>query len=165
MNHRFVDDPIPGYPKVRPETEALAPEPAKPPSPSELAVIPWSDPMLERFGLDPCGQYVERFWVSVLGPTSTLLLRRLAQALEEQPEGFMLDTTAWAIELGVGTKGGKHGPFWRSLERCCRFGIVTRNGSTVAVRTRLPQLSMRQVARLPPHLKAAHDAWSLPEAA
>ncbi len=171
MNHRFVDEPIPGYPKVHDSGDAAA-DPRgleivkpKPPAPTELEVIPWADPVLDRLGQDPRGPYVERFWVSVLGPTSTLLLRRLAQGLEANPDGFSLDPNAWAVELGVGTKGGKHGPFWRSVDRCCRFGVATRNGSTLAVRTKLPQLTIRQIQRLPAHLQAAHAAWNYPDAA
>ena len=62
-------------------------------------------------------------------------------------------------ELGLGMKGGKHGPFWRSIERACRFGAAQRSGQALAVRKKLPPLTSRQIERLPPHLKTAHDAW------
>ena len=174
MNHRFVDEPIPGYPALRGVDERGGHErgsdehdaaPARPAPPTELTVIAWSDPMLERLGFDVRGDYVERFWVSVIGPTSTLLLRRLAHGLELNPDGFDLDAKDWATELGVGTKGGRNGPFWRSIDRCCRFGAASRNGATIAVRTKLPALTLRQVDRLPPHLQAAHAAWLRPNAA
>ncbi len=125
-----------------------------------LIVRPWDDPLIERLGHDPRSRYVERYWTSILGPSATLLLRRLATGLEIAPDGFELDTVAWAQELGLGIRGGKHGPFWRSLDRTSRFGATQRNGAMLVVRRKLPPLNLRQIDRLPPHLQQAHRAWA-----
>ena len=127
---------------------------------STLTVRPWDDPLIEKLGHDPRSPYVEKYWTSVLGPSSTLLIRRLANGLEISPEGFELDTVAWAQELGLGIRGGKNGPFWRSLDRMARFGATQRNGATLVVRRKLPPLNLRQIDRLPPHLQQAHRAWA-----
>ena len=125
-----------------------------------LIVRPWHDPVLEQKGHDPRSRYVEQYWVAILGPSATLLLRRFAAGLEHHPDGFEIDPKAWALELGLGVRGGKNGPFWRSIDRACRFGAARRYGNIVAVRNKLAPLSARQVERLPPHLQRAHTAWS-----
>lgn len=125
-----------------------------------LLVRPLIDPVLDALGHDPRSAYVEQYWLSVLGPSAILLLRRLANGIEAHPDGFELDPARWALELGLGAKGGRHGPFWRSVERICRFGAARRHGEVLAVRRRLPPLSRRQVERLPDHLRRAHERWT-----
>ena len=49
---------------------------------STVIVRPWIDPVVDPIGYDPHGRYVELFWLGVLGPTATWLLRRLAIGLE-----------------------------------------------------------------------------------
>jgi len=127
---------------------------------SRLIVKRWDDPVLDYLGHDPRSPYVERFWLPVLGPSCLFLLRRLAGELERNPDGFEFEAKNWAAELGLGMKGGKHGPFWRSIERACRFNAAQRNGERLVVRRRLPPLSSRQVARLPEHLQHAHRVWA-----
>lgn len=125
-----------------------------------LQVTALCDPVLDALGHDPRSGYVEQYWLSILGPSATLLLRRLAAGLEAKPDGFDLDPGLWALELGLGNRGGKHGPFWRSIDRACRFGMAQRNGEVLAVRRKLPPLTARQIDRLPNHLRRAHEAWT-----
>ena len=127
---------------------------------AKLRVFPLVDSVVDELGHDPRSLYVEQYWLSILGPSATLLLRRLAAGLEARPDGFDLDPVEWALELGLGARGGKHGPFWRSIDRACRFGMAQRNGELMAARRFLPPLNARQVGRLPDHLRRAHDAWS-----
>ena len=127
---------------------------------TRLEVRPWIDQTLDQLGHDPRSLYVERYWVSILGPTSTLLLRRLAAGLEIKPDGFELDPVAWAFELGLGMRGGKNGPFWRAVDRCCRFNACHRQGEILLVRRKLAPLTLRQVQKLPPHLERAHHQWT-----
>ena len=117
------------------------------------------DPVIDELGHDPRSLYVEQFWLSALGPSATLLLRRLAAGLEAEPDGFDLDPVECALELGLGSKGGRHSPFWRTIERANRFGLARRNGELLAVRRFVPPLSARQVSRLPDHLRRAHENW------
>lgn len=131
---------------------------AQQPTPT-LKVIPWPDPVLDRLGHDPRSAYVERFWLPTLGPSCLLLLRRLSAELERTSDGFTMDTNQWAAELGIGMRGGRNGPFWRSIERACRFGAAHRVGERLSVRRRLPPLTSRQAGRLPPLLRVAHDEW------
>ena len=126
---------------------------------AKLRVFPLVDSVVDTLGHDPRSPYVEQYWLSVLGPSATLLLRRLAAGLETHPDGFDLDPVEWALELGLGARGGKHGPFWKSIDRACRFGMAQRNGELLAARRFLPPLNARQVGRLPDHLHRAHKVW------
>jgi hypothetical protein len=130
---------------------------------SQLAVLsvrPWPDPVIDTLGHDPRSAYVERFWLGVLGPSTTWLLRLLASELEANPAGFQLDLVETAQALGLGGHGGRHSPFMRSLARCCRFELAeTRDDGSLAVRRKLPPLNRRQLLRLPPSLQAAHREW------
>ena len=43
-----------------------------------ISITPWADPIIDTLGHDPRSEYVERFWLPTLGPTTLLLLRRIA---------------------------------------------------------------------------------------
>lgn len=125
-----------------------------------LAIEPWPDPVIDQLGHDPRSAYVERFWLGFLGPSTVLLLRRLADGLDTSPEGFRLDLAGAARSLGVGMRGGRHSPLMRTVERVCRFGVGQwRTPEVLAVRRNLAPLTRGQVARLSPELQAEHDAW------
>lgn len=125
-----------------------------------LLVVAWRDPVVEALGFDPRSGYVERFWLPLLGPTSTWLLRRLAAEFDQQPDGFSLDAADCARSIGIGNRGGRQGPFHRSIERCVRFGLVRRDDHDIlAVRPKIPPLTRAQVGRLPRHLHGAHKRW------
>jgi hypothetical protein len=125
-----------------------------------LPIRPWPDGVIDALGHDPRSAYVERFWLGILGPSTTWLIRRLAAGLEASPEGFDLDLAATAQALGLGSKGGRHSPFMRALSRCCQFDLAeARADGVLAVRRKLPPLNRRQILRLPPDLAAAHQAW------
>jgi hypothetical protein len=125
-----------------------------------LMVRPWPDAVIDQVGHDPRSPYVERFWLGVLGPTATWLLRRLVGGLEDAPAGFELDLAVTATELGLGNHSGQHSPFVRSIQRCCRFGAAElADECTLRVRRKLPPLTRAQIERLPDQLRASHDRW------
>lgn len=103
--------------------------------------------------------YVEAFWLPVLGPSSILLLRLLAARLAAAPNGFTLDLVDTAHMLGIGHRTGRNSPMQRTLERCCAFGVTRLDhGHQLLVRETLPTLGGRQVARLPATLQKRHSA-------
>lgn len=125
-----------------------------------LSVEAWPDPVIDLVGHDVRSAYVERFWLGILGPSATWLLRNLVGRLDDEPDGFQLDLAATATELGLGGRSGKHSPFIRSIERCGRFGATHLVGDRVLrVRRRLPPLTRIQISRLPVALQEAHTAW------
>ncbi|HUR78296.1 MAG TPA: hypothetical protein VMZ22_10140 [Acidimicrobiales bacterium] len=131
------------------------------PATGALRVTPWPDPVIDQLGFDPRSTYVEAYWLSTLGPSTTWLLRRLAHGLDSSPEGFELDLPECAREIGLGDKGGRHSPFARSLARLVQFEIARWQPSdgTLEVRRRVPPLNRRQVMHLPETLRVRHDEW------
>lgn len=129
------------------------------PTTDSLTIVPWPDPVIDQLGHDPRSAYVERFWLGVLGPSTTWLLRRFAAGLEHEPAGFSLPLLDTAKALGLGGDG-RNSPFVRALGRCCQFDLAASQGNDVlAVRRKLPPLSRRQLVRLPEALQADHQRW------
>jgi hypothetical protein len=119
-----------------------------------LHIRPWPDPVIDAVGIDPRSSYVERFWLGVLGPSTTWLLRRIAGELEASPGGFDLSLEETARSLGLGVPG-KHGPF---------VNAQVQDEGVLAFRRKMPPLNRRQLVRLPESVQAEHDAWNAREA-
>jgi hypothetical protein len=127
-----------------------------------LTVRPWADDVIDSLGFDPRSPYVERFWLGVLGPSTTWLLRRIAAGFDHHPQGFEMALGETARALGLGDRGGRHSPFLRTVNRMIQFElaqVVSPGAGELAVRRRVPPLSRRQIARLSPTLQAAHERW------
>ncbi|HEX6392474.1 MAG TPA: hypothetical protein VFZ97_03470 [Acidimicrobiales bacterium] len=125
-----------------------------------LRVEPWVDDVIDKVGFDPRSQYVERFWLSIIGPSTTWLMRRVAAGFDASPQGFDLPLGETARALGLGDKGGRHSPFLRTVNRMIQFELAKVIGpEQLAVRRRLPPLSRRHTVRLSPALQEAHDRW------
>jgi len=126
-------------------------------TPSVL-VTPWEDPVISQHGYDPRSEYAETYWLGVLGPSTTWLLRYLATTLESQPEGAIIDLRECATALGLGNKGGHHSPFMRSIRRAIQFGLARELGpGQLQVRTHLPPLTRGQLTRLSPTRQQQHQ--------
>ena len=123
-----------------------------------MAVLPWNDPVIDPLGYDPRAAYVEHFWLGILGPSSIWLLRRIAVGFDTWPEGFEIDLAETAAALGLGTNG-RNSPFSRTLHRLIQFGMAQPASFGLAVRRRLPPLTIRQVSRLPQRIQDAHHVW------
>jgi hypothetical protein len=125
-----------------------------------LSVRSWPDHVIDAVGHHPCSAYVENFWLGVLGPSTTFLLRHLVTTLEAAPDGFDLSLEITARRRGLGDKGGRNSPFMRSLARLVQFELAElEDERTLAVRLRVPPLNRRQVLRLPPTMQEAHLQW------
>lgn len=125
-----------------------------------LHVTPLSDPVIDLLGHDLRSTYVERFWLPILGPTTTLLLRRLASGLDDHPDGFDLPLLDTAAALGLGNKGGRNAPFLRAITRSTKFKITQSAGpGALAVRRRVAPLNRTQAERLPTLVRDEHAAW------
>jgi len=125
-----------------------------------LAVRPWPDEVVDALGFDPRSSYVETFWLGILGPSTTWLLRRLVAGFDEHPDGFDLPLAEMARQLGLGERGGRHSPFLRAITRTVQFDVARMEADgALGVRRRLPPLQRRQILRLPPGLQAAHERW------
>ena len=125
-----------------------------------LTIRSWPDEVIDLLGHHPCSTYVENFWLGVLGPSTTFLLRHVVTTLEAAPAGFDLPLAVTARRLGLGDKGGRHSPFMRSLARLVQFELAQLvDERTLAVRLRVPPLNRGQLLRLPDAVQAAHTEW------
>lgn len=103
------------------------------------------------------GEYVRRFYMSQLGPTSTALIQLLAGEGSRPWRAHDM-----AVRLGVGRKAANHAnnPLGRSLDRLVNFRLVERVGDDrLYVRSHLPRLDAHQLARATDELRRDHDAW------
>lgn len=132
--------------------------------PAVLQIEPWSDPVIDNLGHDPRSHYVERYWLGVLGPSTTWLLRRMADLFDTAPDGFELDLRETAVSLGLGMRDGRHSPFMRAIDRTCKFGLARRRDTdTLQVRRRIPPVTQGQLKRLPPAVQRQHSQWQQAE--
>lgn len=121
-----------------------------------LRLEAWPDPVIDELGHDPRSDYVERFWLPVLGPSTVFLLRHLARRLEQEPAGTELCLDELAAALGLGARPGRNSPFSRTLARAVDFEMARLHPGCLYVRRALPTLAHRHLARLPDSLRAEH---------
>lgn len=140
-----------------PSATAAAPSAALPPV---VRITPWIDPVVDRRGHDPRSSYVEHFWLSVLGPSATWIMRRFVAGFDAQPDGYDLDVAETARALGLSVAKGAASPFARSVQRCVIFGLAAARSDGWTVRRRMPPISQRHLLRLPDRLQRAHAAWT-----
>jgi hypothetical protein len=122
-----------------------------------LHIESWVDPVVDELGHDPRSAYVETYWLPVLGPSTTWLLRRIASHLDESPGGLELETEELARGLGLGERFGPNAPFARTVKRCVDFEMAEWRSESLAVRRHLPPLARRHLRRLPESLQARHE--------
>lgn len=134
--------------------------PSEGPVPASLRIVPWEDEVADPLGAHPCSRYVEVYWLGILGPSTTFLLRRIAYGFELCGGAFELDLRDTARALGLGDRMGKNSPFRRALQRLAIFELARPHGpDALAVRTRVPPLPLRHTHRLPESLRASHQRW------
>src|ERR1700748_3730179 len=118
-----------------------------------LTIRPWADDVIDSLGYDPRAPYVERFWLGVLGPSTTWLLRRIDAGFDGDPEGFEMSLGETAQALGLGDRGGRHSPFLRTVNRMIQFElaqVITAGAGELAGRRRPPPLNPPPEAPPPP---------------
>ncbi|MGA0863071.1 MAG: hypothetical protein ACO3RB_04175 [Ilumatobacteraceae bacterium] len=136
------------------------------PTNGRLPVVPWHDPVIDLNGEATTGDYVEWFWLPVLGPTATWLLRRLAALVagaDECDSPVVVDLAELAHSIGVTWQPNREGAFARALTRCVMFGACAPSADTesltLAVRLTMPHLPARHIGRLPLSLRDSHAEW------
>jgi hypothetical protein len=147
---------------------SAAPQCDKPNRPPTLVVGLWNEPVED--GADARSAYAETFWLPVIGPSATLLLRHLADRFESESESeskpesesetILVDLNETAKLLGVGGSESRHAPLHRAIERCVRYRLAQQESNdSLLVRSVLPRLAPRQLLRLPGHIQARHREW------
>lgn len=130
-----------------------------------LRVEPWIDDITAELGHDLRSPYVERFWLSILGPSALWLARSLAYGLDGST-AFNLDLLEVARGLGLGDRTGRHAPVQRAVERLCHFDLAyLRGGVTLVARQHVAWLDEHRLHRLSDSLRAEHRLWEDADAA
>jgi hypothetical protein len=123
----------------------------------------------QRHGYDVQSSYVEQFWLPVLGPSTTWLIRHLNARLERDGDGVVVEASLTARALGLGEHPGRHAPFLRAIRRAIDYDLVVVGahdetiGATeipLLVRRLVPPLSARLADRLPEALAREHRRFS-----
>ncbi|MEW6474379.1 MAG: hypothetical protein AB1679_19170 [Actinomycetota bacterium] len=126
-----------------------------------LLVVPLHNPVLDTLGHHPTSPYAEQYWVPTIGPTASILHRRLAAGLDRHPDGYPVHLPTLAREIGLGAGTGRGAPLTKSLVRLVGFNLAEITDGRFAVRPTLPPLTRRQAAHLPPHLAQRHHRDAL----
>jgi hypothetical protein len=108
----------------------------------------WHDP-LAADGLKSDSDDALVYLTPILGPTSTLLLHRLARCLTTN------SATVWSTDDLAASFGVAPAVIRSSLARLERFAMIRHHASRTEVRTIIPALSARHIARLPEYLAIA----------
>ena len=88
-----------------------------------ITFTPWTDPVVDRFEIDPSGHYSRIAWLPILGPTSWLLLGTISQHLAHEP------AVAWRLadlarDHGLGRPDRPGFVVVRSLRRLEHFRLL-----------------------------------------
>ena len=103
------------------------------------------------------GEYVERCWTGVLGPTGVLMLRDLAQRLQSETSPVHVNLDELGRALGVGHQGGRNSVLNRTMSRLERYGMaMALPDGTLAIRTDIPPLPGAAVRRAAPRVAEFH---------
>lgn len=97
------------------------------PTPAVLTIhaVPHPEPHVGQVGFPLDHPYVEQCLSAVIGPSCTLLLRRLPLLWREH-EPAVIDTSDLSRSLGLGgNTRHKNSRFWRSIERFTQYGLAT----------------------------------------
>jgi hypothetical protein len=101
-------------------------------------------------------EYVELFWLPILGPSAVLALRRLAECISGSEPG-VVPLTEFARCLGLGSGLGRRAPAVRTLARLVDFHLARVRDDRFEVRAAIPCLNPKQIGRLPAVLIALHE--------
>ncbi len=125
---------------------------------SEITLEKWSDPLLEQLGYPVDSEYVEYFWLPILGPSSIWLLRRTSNLLRHTGQrSVVVASDEFGRSLGLGSVSGGRSLLAKTITRCIHFDVARPGGSTsLEVRSHLGPLTQRQLDRLPTSLQATH---------
>lgn len=125
-----------------------------------LALEPVAHPSVavQRAGFPIDHPYVEHCWAPTLGPTSVLVLRRVAALWREQTPA-VVSASELGRMVGVGPGTGPSSTLARTFERLERFRFVApeRTPGRVGVYTAVPPRLDRHLRHLPTGTRRIHE--------
>ena len=124
--------------------------------PQHFVVRRWPDPVSERVGFPVNSPYTEAILLPILGPATTLCLRRVGMLAGAHPNGIGIDTGQLARDLGLGDSLARNAAMSRTLMRLCQFGMARWVNGELAARVKVAPLDDRHLQRLSPQLVELH---------
>ncbi len=115
----------------------------------------WKDPIVDAHGQPARSEYVENYWLPVIGPTGLLILRRLDQLIGDR-DTMPVDLSAMAESMGLSYRVDKETPFGRALKRLEMFGLAHRHATVTHVRLMVPTVPDRYSKRWSQDLQDRH---------
>lgn len=114
------------------------------------------DTRVRRIGFALSDPYVEHCWSAVIGPSSTLLLRRLPTLWIARVPA---ETDAGELSRSLGLGAGDRSRLASTLERLVNLGLArpAADGAGLEVYRQVPPLTQRGLARLPEWTRDAED--------
>jgi hypothetical protein len=129
--------------------------------PAELTVVAYPDAVVEAHGFGPDHPYIEAAVVPVVGPSATLMWKRLGRlVIESAPRPVTLDTADLLACLGLSTGLARNGTGARTVARMVCFDLARRagrDGTILAVRQALAAHNEIRARRLPGTARRYHD--------
>lgn len=115
------------------------------------------DPRVRQVGFDLTDTYVEQCWSAVVGPSATLLLRRLPELWRHQaPAEIPAGELSQSLGLGAGT--GPNSRLASTMDRLVRFGLARPDrAGGLDVFLEVAPLQPRQLERVPGWTRSAHE--------
>jgi hypothetical protein len=123
----------------------------------DLHPVPHPTAAVRQAGFALDDPYLEHCWAPIIGPSSTLLLRRCPPLWRHRlPASVPAEDLARQLGLGHGT--GRTSPLWRTLERVVRFRFAAMPApGELHVYTEVPPVPARQLEHLPVWCRRQHD--------
>jgi hypothetical protein len=114
--------------------------------------VPHPNAQVRQVGFPLDAAYVEQVWASVIGPSATLMLRRTAVLWDQLGHPATVDVIEFGRSLGLGPP-----VTGRTFARLLQFGMARVTSDGLGVHTRVAPLSARQLLRVTPLTRQAHD--------
>lgn len=115
------------------------------------------DPRVRQVGFDLTDTYVEQCWSAVVGPSATLLLRRLPELWRHQAPAE-LPAGEFSQSLGLGAGTGPNSRLASTMDRLVRFGLARPDrAGGLDVFLEVPPLQPRQLERVPEWTRSTHE--------
>jgi hypothetical protein len=117
------------------------------------------NPKVWRVGFELTDPYVEQCWAAVVGPSSTLLLRRMPVLWAERVP-VEIATTELSRSIGLGRGTGTSSRLTAILKRLEQFRLVRLPGPAddhFEVFVEVPPLTRGQLDRVPEWTRATHE--------
>ncbi len=104
--------------------------------------------------------YIEKFWLSILGPSATWILRLLLDEIKTNDPITVMTSNYIASQVGLSDNTSKNSPLCRSIRRLLDFRIAKQiKEGHLVISKYIPPLSTRQTLKLPSSMLELHKKY------